>query len=541
MPEASPDTRPKTRAGRWWHDNISVVWRRSLRFRTLTVALLLTLAAVTITFTLIAVVLQNQMFDSRRTQVLYDAQRAVTTAQQTLDASDARGDNEALQAVMKNARDDIGSASLSSRIAVLRVQSDSPDGPQDYTTFSPMLISSELRAQVAAEPTQQWWQSVALQSSDGKRAPAIIAGQTLTVPDVGLYGVYIAYDLSDVQRTLDAVLGALWLAGIVLVALIGVIGWIVLRSIAAPVIQAAETSSRLAAGDFDVRLDAEGEDEIATLARSFNAMADGIQERIAELHGLSQVQQRFVSDVSHELRTPLTTIRLASSVLNDQKDGFDPVAARSAELLHAQVERFDLLLNDLLEISRYDAGSVQLELEPTSLAQLVESIVEELRPLATQHNTELVFDAPGGHTLVDVDPRRIRRIVRNLIGNAIEHGEHKPVTVTVDSTRSHVAVGVRDSGIGMAPEDAERVFDRFWRADPSRARTIGGTGLGLAIAQGDARLHGGTISVGSELGEGSNFVLELPRRGDETEAEALTRPIAIDPPARDPKQGADHE
>lgn len=531
MPEASPETGPKTLAGRWWHNNISVVWRRSLRFRTLSVALILTLVAVTITFTVIAIVLQNQMFDSRRTQVLHDAQRAVMTAQQTLDASDARGDNEALQAVMQNARDDIGRASLSKRIAVLRVASERQGAPQDYTTFSPQLISSELRAQVAAEPNKQWWQSVALQTTDGQRDPAIIAGQTLTVPDVGTYGVYIAYDLSDVQQTLDSVLRALWLAGAALVALIGVIGWLVLRSIAAPVVQAAETSSRLAAGDFDVRLDAEGEDEIATLARSFNAMADGIQERIAELHGLSQVQQRFVSDVSHELRTPLTTIRLASSVLNDQKDAFDPIAARSAELLHTQVERFDLLLGDLLEISRYDAGSVQLELEPTSLAQLAESIVDELRPLATQHDTELVFEAPGGHTLVELDPRRIRRIVRNLIGNAIEHGEHHPVTVTVDSTRTHVAVGVRDEGIGMSAEDAERVFDRFWRADPSRARTIGGTGLGLAIAAGDARLHGGTISVWSELGEGSNFVLELPRRGEDCDPDVLSRPIKLEPGA----------
>lgn len=538
MPEASPEARPTTRLGRWWHDNVSVVWRRSLRFRTLSIALILTLIAVTITFTVIAVVLQNQMFDSRRMQVLHDAQRAVTTAQQTLDASDARGDNEALQAVMKNARDDIGSASLSSRIAVLRVESSEAGAPQDYTTFSPSLISSDLRARVAAEPTQQWWQSVALQAPDGHSDPGIIAGQTLTVPDVGTYGVYIAYDLSDVQQTLDSVLRALWLAGVALVALIGVIGWLVLRSIAAPVIQAAETSSRLASGDFDVRLDARGEDEIATLARSFNAMADGIQERIAELHGLSQVQQRFVSDVSHELRTPLTTIRLASSVLNDQRDGFDPVAARSAELLHAQVERFDLLLGDLLEISRYDAGSVQLELEPTSLAQLVGDVVEELRPLATQHETELVLEAPGGHTLVELDPRRIRRIVRNLIGNAIEHGERNPVIVTVDSTRTCVAVGVRDSGIGMTPEDAERVFDRFWRADPSRARTIGGTGLGLAIAQGDAKLHGGQISVWSARGEGSNFVLELPRLGDdEGEQDALSRPIAVAPSERESNEG----
>src|SRR5690606_34215058 len=118
---------------------------------------------------------------------------------------------------------------------------------------------------------------------------------------------------------------------------------------------------------------------------------------------------------------------------------------------------------------------------------------------------------PGGYSPVDMDPRRVRRVLRNLIGNAIEHGEGRPIVVTVDSNQHAVAVGVRDFGMGMSPEDTERVFDRFWRADPSRQRTIGGTGLGLSIALGDARLHGGTLAVWSELGVGTNFVLTLPR------------------------------
>ena len=255
-------------------------------------------------------------------------------------------------------------------------------------------------------------------------------------------------------------------------------------------------------------------------------MADSIESQIKELADLSLVQQRFVSDVSHELRTPLTTIRLAADMINDQRDEFDPATARAAELLNAQVQRFETLLTDLLEISRYDAGSVQLELEPTSLAHLAEDVIGSMHQLAEQHGTDVRLVAPGGYSPVEMDPRRVRRIVRNLLGNAIEHGEGRPIVVTVDSNQQAVAIGVRDFGLGMTPEDVERVFDRFWRADPSRTRTIGGTGLGLSIALGDARLHGGELAVWSELGRGSNFVLTLPRQGGRLTGPS---PIPLDP------------
>ncbi len=134
--------------------------------------------------------------------------------------------------------------------------------------------------------------------------------------------------------------------------------------------------------------------------------------------------------------------------------------------------------------------------------------------------------APGGYTPVEMDARRVRRIVRNLLGNAIEHGEGRPIVVTVDSNQRAVAIGVRDYGLGMSAADAERVFDRFWRADPSRKRTIGGTGLGLSIALGDAKLHGGTLAVWSDLGRGTNFVLTLPRQGQPIDGSS---PVPLDP------------
>lgn len=254
-----------------------------------------------------------------------------------------------------------------------------------------------------------------------------------------------------------------------------------------------------------------GDDVIATLARSFNGMAASMQNQITRLAALSQVQQRFVSDVSHELRTPLTTIRLAGDVLYDQRESFPPATARTAELLHTQVERFELLLADLLEMSRYDAGAVDMDTEPTNLVRLAEEAIDSVHSLAESKGSELSLNAPGGYFEAEVDSRRIRRILSNLLGNAIDHGEGKPIVTWVDSDRDAVAIAVRDYGVGMTPEAMDRVFDRFWRADPSRQRTTGGTGLGLAISLEDAALHGGWLEVWSAPGEGSCFRLTLPR------------------------------
>ena len=155
-----------------------------------------------------------------------------------------------------------------------------------------------------------------------------------------------------------------------------------------------------------------------------------------------------------------------------------------------------------------------------------------MHELAREHGSELRLVAPGGHLDADVDPRRIRRIVRNLIGNAIEHGEGRPIVVAVDSNESAIALSVRDYGLGMTDEEVARVFDRFWRADPSRTRTIGGTGLGLAISLEDAVAHGGTLDVWSKPGRGTVFRLTLPRT---TDAAAVVSPLPLEPddPAAD--------
>ena len=311
-----------------------------------------------------------------------------------------------------------------------------------------------------------------------------------------------------------------------LLALLSAITLVVVRGVIEPIRATAATSRRLAAGDLGVRMPENGEDELATLAASFNGMADSLQARIRELAELSVMQQRFVSDVSHELRTPLTTIRLAGDVLYGQRDDFPGPTSRTVELLHTQTDRFERLLADLLEISRYDAGSVTLTTEPTNLVHLAGDAIESMHELAREQGCELRLDAPGGHLDAEVDPRRIRRIVRNLLGNAIEHGEGRPIVVAVDSNETAIALSVRDYGLGMSEEETARVFDRFWRADPSRTRTIGGTGLGLAISLEDAVAHGGMLDVWSQPGEGTVFRLTLPRTSD---AAAVVSPLPLEP------------
>ncbi|MCC4909579.1 MtrAB system histidine kinase MtrB [Microbacterium sp. cx-59] len=513
---------------RTWPDSLSGLWRRSLRFRTLVLTIALSALAILVACVWMALAIQNDLFQSRRDQVVGDARRATAAAQATLDSA-VQSDSAQVRSVMDSVRTTLVQQSASQRVAATRID-DAPSAtaPQDFTLGGAdwdAQISDALRERVQSTANAQWWQSISLPDGPGDTSPGIVVGQQLNV-DGDAYELYIAYDLSAAEQTLLFVQSTLWIVGLALIAIIAAISWFVLRTVTVPIADAAQTSAELAAGRLNVRLDVHGEDELATLGRSFNAMADSIQTQIAELAELSLVQQRFVSDVSHELRTPLTTIRLAADVLNDHRTDFDPVSSRAAELLHAQVQRFEVLLGDLLEISRYDAGSVQLELEATSLAALAEDVVESMHQLAAQHGSDVRVVAPGGYSPVDMDPRRVRRVVRNLLGNAIEHGEGRPIVVTVDSDQDAVAVGVRDYGLGMRAEDQERVFDRFWRADPSRKRTIGGTGLGLSIALGDARLHGGTLAVWSSPGRGTNFVLTLPRRTLDADVRS---PIPLDP------------
>ncbi|OII34519.1 two-component sensor histidine kinase [Curtobacterium sp. MMLR14_014] len=504
---------------------IAYLWRRSLMFRSVAITVMTTGLAVGIIGTAVMVSISTNVYSQRRDQIESESARATIVAQGIFDAATAAEDNnqseletlqnEAQQAILSNTTSPGGTS-----IAIER----SPDQstPQTLQTiasqdFPDAVITDALRKEVAQNTGRLSLQPVEL-DDDGRRVPGLAVGSTLQIPSAGQYELYLVYDLSDAQQTLDFVSQTLSIGGVALMVLIALVTSLVVRLVVVPIRGAAETSRKIAAGRLDERIPVRGQDDLATLARSFNGMAEAVSRQITQLAELSRVQQRFVSDVSHELRTPLTTIRLAGDMLYDSRHAFEPSVGRSAELLHAQVERFEMLLADLLEISRYDAQAVQLDTAPVVPASLAADIVEEFRPLAERAGIDLQLATPGGHTTMRLDAKRVRRILRNLVGNAIEHGDAKPVQVVVDSDARTVAIAVRDQGVGMPPEDAARVFDRFWRADPSRKRTIGGTGLGLAISLGDAKLHGGRIDVWSRPGAGSTFVLTLPRNEQGTTA-----------------------
>ncbi|WP_367948534.1 MtrAB system histidine kinase MtrB [Rathayibacter sp. VKM Ac-2857] len=513
---------------RRWPRRVLRAWRSSLQFRAVAITVLLSGIAIGSTGAYLSYSISDNLFQSRLNQVTGDTSRATRAAQGYLDAATV-STRQDMEEVMNSVRTAVRDASSSALIAVVRApdQEASSLAPQDSYNrdLQNGVISDDLRERVQAGADGQYWQSVTLGTA-GQQLPGIVVGSTIELPSsAGRYELYIGYSLADAERTLQFVQQVLNVAGILLILLIGAVSWVVVRIVVAPVRVAAETSQRLAAGDFDVRIPEKGQDVIATLARSFNGMADSLQEQISELATLSRVQQRFVSDVSHELRTPLTTMKLAGDVLYDQREGFPPVAERTVELLHGQIGRFESLLADLLEISRHDAGSAELELEPVNLVRLAGEEMEGMRGIAEANGSRLTLSAPGGYFDAEMDARRIRRIVRNLLGNAIEHGDGREIVVTVDSNATAVALAVRDYGHGMSSEEVVRVFDRFWRADPSRRRTLGGTGLGLSIAQEDTALHHGWLQVWSMPGRGACFRLTVPRRrGERIDASPLPLP-----------------
>jgi two-component system sensor histidine kinase MtrB len=352
------------------------------------------------------------------------------------------------------------------------------------------------------------------------REPGIAVGSQIGLPaDGSTFTIYFLFPLDEQQQTMGLVSRALIYAGSLLIVLIAGVSWLVTRQVVTPVRLARRVAERLAAGRLQERLRVTGEDDLARLAMSFNQMASNLQRQIRQLEELSRVQRRFVSDVSHELRTPLTTVRMAGDVLHDARQSFDPTTARAAELLQTELDRFETLLVDLLEISRFDAGAAVLETDDVNLVDVAHRVVDMTRPLAEQRGVRLVVRAPDHPCLAEADVRRVERIVRNLVTNAIDHArlsgrrsEVAEVVIQVAGDDQAAAITVRDYGVGLEPGESAMVFNRFWRADPARARTSGGTGLGLSIAMEDTHLHGGWLQAWGRPREGSQFRVTLPRR-----------------------------
>lgn len=522
---------------RAWFRSATKLWRRSLKIRTMTITGLLTGMMIVIAGTFILASVSEDLYSQRLEDALQDSARATVQAQQIIDSSTTT-DPRSLSGVATSIRSTVGNVS-SSEYLLFQRQLDQPrfvDAPQDSIIgpeFSE-LVTTELTQLLTQSDSPQYWQPIEFQELDGALVPGLAVGSTLKLPgEAGTYDLILGYKLSDTEDIFEFISRTLLATAVFLMLLIGGIVYGITRIVFRPIRVAAETSRRLSAGDAQARMPQQGDEHLDLLSENFNVMADTLQTRIDELDLLSEMQQRFVSDVSHELRTPLTTVKLATQVLVSKADQLEGSQARALQVMSEQVDRFEALLNDLLEISRYDAGQVAISTEPTNIVRLTEEIVADLQ----LHTSQVIeMSTLGGYSPIEVDPRRVRRIISNLVGNAIEHGEDKPVVVTIDSNTTSTAVSVRDWGVGMNEEALTRVFERFWRADPARKRTLGGTGLGLAIAKEDATVHGGFLEVWSQPGKGTNFRVTLPRREDDT---SFISPLPLIPEDIQVESGAD--
>jgi two-component system sensor histidine kinase MtrB len=496
---------PRVLKSRWWRFPVTWWWR-SLPLRVVLTVFLASVLVLVLGGFLLMQQATTGVIDGKKETAKNEARQAVNAAQQQLDGADLTGEVNVDTLLLDLAT---GFASRAEQFEVIII------GPRQTITAGNAARSSipvELSKQVELQSNDLLMTPTRIIYRDMRPSvPGLAVGATLNLQGTARYQMYLLFPLTQEVATLDVLRYAVVTTGAVLVILLTFIAALVSRQVVTPVRAARRAAESLASGNLRDRMKVRGQDDLARLATSMNYMASELEKQINTLEELSAVQQRFVSDVSHELRTPLTTVRMAAEVLYETRDDFDPVAARSAELLQKELDRFEALLSDLLEISRFDAGAAQLNVEEVDLRDLVHRVVEANARLAETNNTEVnVHDS--GEAKAEVDTRRIDRILRNLLVNAIEHSEGHPVDILIESDDAAVAIAVRDHGVGFEASQARQVFHRFWRGDVARARAVGGTGLGLAIAMEDANLHGGWLTAWGRPAMGAQFRLTLPRK-----------------------------
>ncbi|WP_455360510.1 MtrAB system histidine kinase MtrB [Streptomyces sp. SYSU K21746] len=506
------------------------LWRRNIQLRVVAGTLLMSLGVVLLLGFVVIGQVSNGLLDAKEEAAQSQAAGGFAAAQEKANTPGPGDDQEGGAGDAKAARSATWMSNLVVELAsggqtafsVVALGSESEDrtsgvqGLRASGNVDPVAsVPEELRSAVdrGTGPYQTFTKIQYVVPSEPE--PALIVGKRLSDSNGQSYQLYYLFPLTQEEESLTLVKGTLATAGLFVVVLLGAIAWLVVRQVVTPVRMAAGIAERLSAGRLQERMKVTGEDDIARLGEAFNKMAQNLQHKIQQLEDLSRMQRRFVSDVSHELRTPLTTVRMAADVIHDAREDFDPVTARSAELLGGQLDRFESLLSDLLEISRFDAGAAALEAEPIDLREVVRRVIDGAEPLAEHKGSRIRVTGDRQPVIAEADARRVERVLRNLVVNAVEHGEGRDVVVRLAAAGGAVAVAVRDYGVGLKPGEATRVFNRFWRADPARARTTGGTGLGLSIAVEDARLHGGWLQAWGEPGGGSQFRLTLPRTADE--------------------------
>lgn len=440
--------------------------------------------------------------------------RARRAVEQQIDASDT---SNSIQVRINAARTALTERGGGSDV------SDSSSGPVN-SAYEPVLIAPDINGEDVVSPdnaqipkslrnfihdNQVAYQFDTLRRSDGSRYKALIIGSPVSSDVQGLE-LYLILPMDNDESTLALMRGLISSGGIILlVVLVGIV-WTFAQQVTTPVRTASRTAERFSQGHLSERMAVNGRDEMARLATSFNSMADSLSKQIKQLEEYGDLQKQFTSDVSHELRSPLTTVRMAADIIEDNADNLDPVMRRASSLMNKELGRFEGLLSDLLDISRHDSGVEELSLEQVDLLGALHDAWLLNVQLAKKLNVLVRFHVPSEPLFMPIDTRRIQRIFRNLIENALDHAEGKPLDIAVRRNDRAVSIIVLDHGVGLKEGEEDLVFNRFWRADPSRVRHRGGTGLGLAIARENAALHGGKLDAIGEIEVGSCFRLTLP-------------------------------
>ncbi|MFG1703906.1 ATP-binding protein [Nonomuraea sp. M3C6] len=321
------------------------------------------------------------------------------------------------------------------------------------------------------------------------------------VPEATGLRAFVFFPMRDDESQLATLRSTLTQGGAAIVLIALVVALLSARQVLLPVRRLSAAAQALGQGRLDTRLPVHGQDELAELTARFNDAAAALELSVSELRSLEAMSRRFVADVSHELRTPLTSMTAVADMLSEEAGRLPEAPAEAVRLVLREIERLRELVEHLIEVSRFDAGTATLNVEPVNVADAIQDCLE-----VRGWSEEVSVNASQGLT-ANLDPRRFDVIVANLVGNALKHGA-PPVLVNARGTENGLEVKVRDHGKGIPREALPHVFDRFFKAGAGRARSQG-SGLGLAIARANVHLHGGTISVRPQH-PGTLFIVWLP-------------------------------
>ncbi|MET7638123.1 HAMP domain-containing sensor histidine kinase [Streptomyces sp. NPDC005438] len=322
---------------------------------------------------------------------------------------------------------------------------------------------------------------------------------------------YMRKSLDPEQKDLTSLAWSLGIATALALVAAALLAQVAARALVRPVRRLSEASQRLGEGKLDTRLELTGTDELAELSRTFNEAAESLQTRVADLSSREESSRRFVADMSHELRTPLTAISAVTEVLEEEQENLDPMIAPAVQLVISETRRLGDLVENLMEVTRFDAGTAKVVLDDVDVADQITACID-----ARAWLDAVELDADRGIT-ARLDPRRLDVILANLIGNALKHGG-SPVRVSVRTEDDTLVIDVSDQGPGIPEEVLPHVFDRFYKASASRPRSEG-SGLGLSIALENVRVHGGEVTARNADGGGAVFTVRLPLYGELPEDE----------------------